>query len=161
MSEITLSFQCEDYLRQWFINDAGGSHPVRLRKNSPESSCLQFCLQPKSKAGKQPEIEGTPLIVYIPEFRYKNPDDYNYISNTGRIAFIKILKQRFDLELWNDLHQFANFGIRKDELIYAWMESHEIEPTEKNFNAIAKRLQRMRERSLSRIRVRNFRKKRK
>lgn len=161
MSDFTLSFQCEDYLRQWCIDDAGGSSPVRLRKNSPESNCLQFCLRPKSKAEPEPEIIGIPLVIYIPTFRLKNPEVYNHITNVGRKAFISILKKRFDVQLWSDLHAIQNFGIPKEDLIYAWMDSHGIEPTEKNFCAVAKRLQRIRERVLNAERVRNYRRARK
>lgn len=161
MSDFTLSFQCEEYLRQWCIDDAGGCSPIRLRKNSPESNCLQFCLRPKSKAEPEPEIEGTPLVVYIPSFRLRNPEVYNHITNVGRKAFISILRKRFDDQLWSDLHAIHNFGIRKDELIYAWMEAHGIEISEKNFCAVAKRLQRIRERVLTNQRVRNYRSARK
>lgn len=161
MSEFTLSFQCEDYLRQWCINDAGGSSPVRLRKNSPESNLLRFCLRPKSKAEPEPEIIGTPLIVYIPTFRHMNPEVYNNISSAGKKAFMKILKKRFDLQLWDDLNPIYSFGINKEDLIYAWMEAHGIEPTEKNFNSVAKRLQRIRERIQTNARVRKYRMERK
>lgn len=161
MSEITLSFQCEDYLRQWCIDDAGGSSPVRLRKNSPESNCLQFCLRPKSKAEPEPEITGIPLVIYIPSFRLRNPEVYNQITAVGRKAFLSILKKRFDDQLWGDLHSLCNFGIPKEDLIYTWMDAHGIEPTEKNFCAVAKRLQRINKRIKTNARVREYRRKRK
>lgn len=72
--------------------------------------------------------------------------------------FLSILRMRFDEQIWYDLHSIYNFGIPKEDLIYTWMESHGIDPTEKNFNAVAKRLQRLRSRTLSKVRVRNFRK---
>lgn len=158
MSDITLSFQCEDYLRQWFIHINGGSSPVRLKKNTPESNCLQFALRSKSENISSPEIDGIPLVVFIPCFRFKNPKDYNSITETGRKMFLSILRMRFDEQIWYDLHSIYNFGITKEDLIYTWMESHGIDPTEKNFNAVAKRLQRLRSRTLSKVRVRNFRK---
>ena len=55
-----------------------------------------------------------------------------------------MIRNRFDRELWNDLHNFGRIGKRQDELIYAWMEKHGIEMTETNWNAIAKRYQRQR-----------------
>lgn len=158
MSDITLSFQCEDYLRQWFINQNGGTSPVRLKKNTPESNCLQFALRSKSESDPVPEIKGEPLVVFIPSFRFKNPKDFNHITATGRRCFISILRMRFDEQIWYDMHSVYDFGIRKDEMIYAWMESHGIDLTEKNYNAVAKRLQRLRERTLTKVRVRNFRK---
>ena len=161
MSDVTLSFQCEDYLRQWCINDNGGTSPVRLRKNSPESNCLQFCLRPKTRADTPPEILGTPLIIYIPSFRFRNPEVYNNITDVGRKAFISILKKRFDDQLWNDLHSLCNFGIKKEDLIYTWMDAHGIEPSERNYCAIAKRLQRIRDRILTIARVKKYRMERK
>lgn len=164
MSDITLSFQCEDYLRQWFIHESGGVSPVTLKKNTPESNCLQFSLRSKSDKSLEEvnhDIKGEPLIVYIPTFRFKNPKDYNHITASGRKLFISILKKRFDERIWFDLHSIYNFGVRKDDLIYSWMEAHEIEQSEKNFNAIAKRLQRLRQRTLSNVRIRNFRKQKK
>ena len=47
-------------------------------------------------------------------------------------------------KLPEELHHFGKIGRRQDELIYAWMEKHRIDPTEKNWNAIAKRYQRQR-----------------
>lgn len=159
MSEITLSFQCDPYLKQWFINECGGMHPVRLRRNSPESNCLQFALRPKSAGFQDPDTGDDPLIVYIPTFRFMNPETYNRITPTGRKMFISVLRQRFDDQLWYDMHSVYNFSISKDDLIYTWMESHGIENTETNFCSVAKRLQRMRNRALSKIRVREFRRK--
>lgn len=161
MSDFTLSFECEDYLRQWCIHDAGGLSPVRLRKNSPESNCLQFCLVPKRKAEQEPEISGTPLVVIIPCFRYRNPEVYNHITAMGRKAFLGILKKRFDIQLWADLHCIYSFGLKKEDMVYAWMESHGIEPTEKNYFAVDQRLQRIRQRTLNNIRVKKYRNSRK
>lgn len=138
MSDITLSFQCEDYLRQWFIHINGGSSPVRLKKNTPESNCLQFALRSKSENISSPEIDGIPLVVFIPCFRFKNPKDYNSITETGRKMFLSILRMRFDEQIWYDLHSIYNFGIPKEDLIYTWMESHGIDPTEKKFQCCCK-----------------------
>ena len=57
---------------------------------------------------------------------------------------LNIIRNRFDIQLWEELHHFGKIGKRQDELIYAWMEKHRIDPTEKNWNAIAKRYQRQR-----------------
>ena len=54
----------------------------------------------------------------------------------------KSIRQRFVMALWQDLHKFGNIGKQRQELIYAWMEAHEIELTESNWNTIAKIYQR-------------------
>lgn len=159
MPDITLSFSCDEYLRQWFIAENGGEIPVKLRKGSPESHLLEFCLRPKTKCSDQPTPQDSDLKILIPSFRFKNPETWNAITETGRKAFIELLRRRFDLQLWQDIHTIDSLGLRTDELIYSWMESHGIEPTERNFNAIAKRLQRMRRRLQTRCRVKRFRKK--
>lgn len=79
----------------------------------------------------------------------------------GRKAFLGILKKRFDIQLWADLHCIYSFGLKKEDMVYAWMESHGIEPTEKNYFAVDQRLQRIRQRTLNNIRVKKYRNSRK
>ena len=68
-------------------------------------------------------------------------------------ALVVSIRNRFDIELWRDLHHFGKITRRQDELIYAWMEKNGIEMTEANWNAIAKRYQRQRDMYLKRERA--------
>lgn len=160
MSGTTITINAEQYLKQWYIDHRGGEHPVTLKKGSPESFFLEFALQHKknSKPAPPPPDGTEPLTITIPEFRHKPSQYYNYLSETSQTALLKILRRRFDYELWTDISPIQELIVRQDEILYAWMESHGIEPTEKNWNAIAKRLQRMRHRLRCRERMRKVRK---
>jgi hypothetical protein len=63
---------------------------------------------------------------------------YNHLSESSKEHLIHCLKIRFAIALWNDLFKFGNIGKQKQDLIYAWMDAHDIEDTETNWNAISK-----------------------
>lgn len=133
----------EPYLKQWFIHEQGGEYPVSLVRGSVESCMLQLFLENK-KAETADIVDEKTLAIRIPSFKRKDPRTYNYLPPMAKVALHKCIKNRFDVQMWQDLHQFSNLGIQIDDLIYAWMEKHGIELTETNWNAIAKRYQRKR-----------------
>ncbi|MBD5273404.1 MAG: hypothetical protein HDS36_00855 [Bacteroides sp.] len=166
MPEITLSIPCEAYLSQWFLNDSGGAQPIRLRKFSPEHHLLRVLLVNKnlSNLSRNPAIVGQTecahnpkLEIIIPSFKGMPPEIYNHITPRGEKVFTDLLRKRFDLELFQDMIPVLQYAPRRDELIWAWMESHNIEPTETNYLAIDKRLQRMLNRLRTRQRVADYR----
>lgn len=145
--------ELEDYLAQWFINDHGGGEPVKLTRGSVESKILEVYLAPLP-AGAAPDLPGPgDVAILIPTFRAKPATTYNHLPKHARAALLNVIRERFDIQLWQDLHVFGKISKRQDELIYAWMEKHGIEMTDKNWNAIAKRYQRQREVYLSRDRA--------
>lgn len=133
----------EPYLKQWFVHEQGGDYPVNLVRGSVESDMLRLFLENKS-ADSLPVIDDRTLAINIPCFKKKDPRTYNYLPPMAKVALHKCIKNRFDVQMWQDLHHFSNLGIQIDDLIYAWMEKHGIELTETNWNAIAKRYQRKR-----------------
>ena len=144
MSNICIYIDLDNYLAQWFINSRGGTTPVSLERASVESKILEVFLQ-KRPENVPPDIDTTGKVaIYIPTFRHRPAETYNFLPKHARSALLVSIRNRFDIELWNDLHHFGAIGSRQDELIYAWMEKHNIEPTEANWNAIAKRYQRQR-----------------
>lgn len=157
--KICLGFECEDYLAQWYIHKCGGESPVRLVRGTPEFLVLRFSLRPKREAEVVHRVDGCPLIIQIPNYRGMNIETYNYLPDRCREAFLKILKERFDIDLWRDLYEIWELGVGKSESIYAWMISNGIDPSEKNWNAVSKRLSRMRARLLTKYRVRRHRNK--
>lgn len=133
----------EPYLKQWFVHEQGGEYPVNLMRGSVESNMLfQFLINKKTE--DMPVIDERTLAINIPSFKKKDPRIYNYLPPMAKVALHKCIKNRFDIQMWQDLHQFSNLGIQIDDIIYAWMEKHGIELTETNWNAIAKRYQRKR-----------------
>lgn len=143
----------DPYLAQWFINDHGGEVPVRLTRGSVESKILEIYLTPLPH-GVAPDF-GSPssVAVVIPSFRAKPAATYNHLPQHARAALLNVIRERFDIQLWQELHVFGKITRRQDELIYAWMEKHGIELTETNWNAIAKRYQRQRDIYLNRDRA--------
>ena len=133
----------EPYLKQWFVNEHGGEYPVNLVRGSVESDMLRLFLINK-KAESLPVIDEQTLAINIPSYKKKDPRTYNFLPPMAKVALHKCIKNRFDVQMWQDLHHFSNLGIQIDDLIYAWMENHGIELTETNWNAIAKRYQRKR-----------------
>jgi hypothetical protein len=122
--------ELEDYLAQWFIHEQGGNLPVQLTRGSVESKILEVYLTALPE-GELPQCSGEGKVaIAIPSFRNRPP--------------LNIIRNRFDIQLWKDLHQFGHISKRQDELIYAWMEKHGITINETNWNAIAKRYQRQR-----------------
>ena len=101
------------------------------------------------------------LAIYIPTFRYRPAEFYNYLPRRAYAALLLAIRNRFDIALWRDLHCFGKITKRQDELIYAWMEKNGIEMTETNWNAIAKRYQRQRDLYLQREAMKKLRNKKK
>lgn len=154
MSNICIYIEVEPYLSQWFIHEQGGEMPVRLIRGSLESKLLELYLQ-KQPQDAVPDIGAGKLAIAIPTFRNRPPEVFNFLPERATRALLGIIRNRFDVQLYTDLHCFGNIGKRQDELIYAWMEKHCIDPTETNWNAIAKRYQRMRNVYLGRDRAKN------
>lgn len=171
MLQPLLYLKTDDYLAQWFIHEQGGSQPVRLIKGSIESKLLNLFLtkQPEPEPSEDsdprevdadgepaadPEEEEAPnLIIEIPSFKNRPPEIFNYITPRAASVIVSVIRDRFDVKLWTDLYTFNNIMQRQDELIYAWMESNGIELTERNWNAIAKRYSRLRDRYRQRERA--------
>ena len=174
-SQLTLTIPCETYLAQWFIHDSGGQDPVKLRKNSPEMHLLRVLLASKSsriadqkrqpasamsaEQERQPGLPAGPagLRIIIPHFRGMPPDTYNYISPRAERIFTDLLRRRFDLRIFTDLVPVCEHVHRRDELILEWMELNGIEPEERHWFAVDKRLSRILDRMKATERVRRYR----
>lgn len=153
MSQICLYIPLEDYLAQWFVHEQGGNVPVQLTRGSVESKLLEVFLAHRP-IERLPDTPGEgKLAIAIPSFRNRPPEVFNYLPQRALNSLLNILRERFDIQLWCDLHHFGNISKRQDELIYAWMEKHGIEMTDTNWNAIAKRYQRQRDIYLHRDRA--------
>lgn len=152
MSNFCIYISLDPYLAQWFIHDQGGKQPIQLVKGSVESKILEVYIA-KRPSNIPPELYAPDKVaIALPGFRYRPAEIYNFLPNHAMAALTNAIRNRFDIELWNDLHHFGKIGRRQDELIYAWMEKHGIAQTEVNWNAIAKRYQRQRDIYLKRER---------
>ena len=139
-----LYLKLDPYLAQWWINECGGSDPVKPLRGSVEAEFLQVFLTRPPKGWIEPPHDGC-VAVDLPQFRSVDTRYHYWLSQSARDALADIIRKRFDLCMWNELFSFHNHFSRIDNLIYAFMERHGIEPTETNWNAIAKRYQRKRD----------------
>lgn len=144
---MTVFLSLEPYLAQWFINDCGGEVPVRLKRGSAECDILEALLQTPPKDGSYtPQLapmEGQVEIV-LPNFKRKDTRYYYYLSPRAAVVLHACIRNRFNVQLWKDLHTIGNVTKRNDIAISTWMKAHNIEDDEKNWNTIAKILQRKR-----------------
>jgi len=153
VSNFCIYLHIDDYLKQWFIHEHGGEVPVHLTRGSVESKILEVYLT-HLPDDRLPEMDGDgKLAIAIPSFRNRPPEVFNYLPPRALSSLLSVIRNRFDIQLWNDLHHFGKISKRQDELIYAWMEMHGIELSETNWNAIAKRYQRQRNIYMKRIRA--------
>lgn len=153
MSDICIYIPLEDYIAQWFVHEQGGTVPVRLTRGSVESKLLEVYLTHRPD-DLLPDVQGEgKLAIAIPSFRNRPPESLNYLPQHALKSLLNIIRDRFDVQLWKDLHSFGKITNRQDELIYAWMEKHGIDLNETNWNTIAKRYQRQRKIYLMRKRA--------
>ena len=127
-------------------------------KGSPISQFLRVFLRHKNTRPQNPK-ENTPADPYsvtmkirIPHFPGRDPQYYNYLSPIAESQLRDLIRSIFEVELFSDFTKISNFNIPVNEYIYSWMDAHGIEPEEKNWLAISKRLQLLRMRDRDRTR---------
>ena len=144
LPEYTIELPMEPYLKQWVINEFGGA-AVSFPKNSVENHILEIFLIRKPHFTRRDEPSDDTLTILLPYFKYKDVRQFNYLPNSGMYALHKCIRSRFIINLWNDLHTFGHIGKMKQDIIWAWMESHGIEMTDTNWNTIDKLYMRKRQ----------------
>ena len=150
--EISFSVNVPPYLRQWAISTMGGE-PVRFKKGSALNSFLKIVVRHKRENESDMREDGN-LRIIIPSYPGKDPRYFNFIPAKSRSAVIQMLRDLFDVELYREMSQFHNATSRKNDILAAWMEAKGIEVDDRNWNAVAKRLQILRARVTDRERKR-------
>lgn len=143
----TIFLSLEPYLAQWLIHESGGTTPVQIKRGSAESDILEMNLKPQPKdpdyIPQLRPLEGQ-VAIELPCFKYKDIRTYNYLDKRGEQLLKHCIRTRFLCQLWHDLMTVRNVVRRTDETIIEWMSEHGIEYDDRNWNAIAKILQRKR-----------------
>lgn len=151
MSAYCIYLKMPSYLRQWFIHRHGGNDPVTLIRGSIESKLLQRAtvqLPPGEKPLTRQEGE---VAIEIPYYKSHDPRIYNHITETGKRAIVERIKDDFDIDVWEYLHDFGKIGRQQKDLIYLFMEQRGIHEDGTCWDAIAKIYQRLRNLYLDRI----------
>lgn len=142
---MTFFLDIEPYLAEWFIFANGGEVPVKLAKGSIESKYLELFLSKPPKDTAYP-LKRRGVEIEIPAYRYKPAMYWWWLSPRGERALEGIIRSRFDVQLWQDIHRVENCRELLQDILTAWMEANGIEPTDRNYNAVSKRYMRLRKR---------------
>lgn len=141
----TVFITLEPYLAQWLIHQTGGQQLIRMKKGSVENAVLQLLVtKPPKDKDWRPQLKPEPgqVEIVLPYNHFKNIRYNFYLPKKAELLLHQILRNRFKVQLWNDLHKVSNVNKQKDGIISKWMEDHGIEDNDKNWNTIAKILQR-------------------
>lgn len=149
---VLLHVKFETYLAQWLINDNGGYTPIVFPKYSIENRILKTYLipLPPNALPNLPSEDSLPIV--IPQYKYGDPKRINYLPVAAMRLLHDAIRERFSIELWTALHQFGHIGKKRQDVLIAWMQSHNIEVTDTNFNALIKIYDRQRDSYLARLR---------
>lgn len=151
MSDYCVYLKMPSYLRQWFIHRHGGGNPVQLIRGSIESKLLQRATIKMPQGVMPPRQQEGEVAINIPYNKKHDPRFYNYITETGKNALISRIKEDFDIDVWEYLHDFGKVGAQQKDLIYLFMEQRGIKEDGTCWDAIAKIYQRLRKNYLTNI----------
>lgn len=143
----TVFLNLEPYLAQWLKHESGGEYPIKLKRGSAEADILECYLRPQPKTdGYVPQLrpEEGQVEVVLPCFKRKDIRTYNYLPPKAAVFLQECIRNRFRVSLWKDLYTIGNLTKRTDITISDWMAKHGIENDDRNWNTIAKILQRKR-----------------
>lgn len=143
----TIFLTLEPYLAQWLIHENEGIYPIPIKRASAEANILQYYLQKQPRnPDYRRQIKALPgqVEILLPVFRMTETRTHNYLPPRGEMALHQCIRNRFKVALWKDLHTVGNVVQRTDIVISDWMEKHGIEVDDKNWNTVAKILQRSR-----------------
>lgn len=143
----TIFLSLEPYLAQWLAHQCGGFHPITLKRGSAECDILQLHLQLQPKDRDYiPQVKPLPgqVEIVLPFFKHKDIRSYNFLPQKGQRALHECIRNRFLVALWKDIQTIGNITKRTDKTIEQWMIENGIEPDDRNWNTIAKILQRKR-----------------
>lgn len=157
MSDICIYLKMPPYLRQWFVHRHGGNEPVTLIRGSIESKMLQRATVPLPPNTAPLTKQEGEVAICLPYNKSHDPRTYNHITEIGKRAMVERIKDDFDLDLWDYLHDFGKIGEQQKDLIYLFMEQRGIHEDGSCWDAIAKIYQRLRQVYLSKNRQKNKR----
>lgn len=149
MSKYCIYLKVPDYLDQWLRHDFWNPYSgrVEFERGSNSHSILSRYLR-KEPPGYDPGDTSGLLPVEVPTFKGMNPDQHNYLIEEGKKALVSALKRNFKALLDRELSVFFAQDVVITDIIYAFMASHGIENTERNWETIRQMYKRLRDKSI-------------
>lgn len=149
MSQFSVYIQAPDYLDQWLRHeywDPETSRVVFPRGSAPRA-VLYSVLRKAPRNWRPPSDTARLLPVEVPTFKGINPSTFNYLRPTGQAALVSTCKKLFRAMLFKELHVLFDHEVQITDVIYDFMDSHGIERTERNWEAIRQMYARMRKKN--------------
>lgn len=157
MSDYCVYLRLPSYLRQWFIHRHSGEEPVDLIRGSIESKMLQRATVQLPYGESPARKQDGETAIRIPYSKSHDPRTYNHITKTGKSALLCRIKEDFDIDVWEFLHDFGKVGQQQKDLIYLFMEQRGIKEDGTCWDAIAKIYSRLRKNYLTNLSRKNKR----
>lgn len=145
MSDFTIAIKLTPYLREWFIHENGGHYPVKLIKNSTESTIVEYFLKERPTDAKS--VEDANCLIYIPTYKNLDVRKFNYLAPKAVNALESAILNRFKIQMWKELHKLENCYVDIGNAICAYMEDHGISGVrgDTNWESIRQMYYRMRQ----------------
>lgn len=142
MNEYYIYLKVEPYLAQWLCNAFG--NPIVLPKDTPEIRLIKRFLD-KTPSDKKPDMKlDSNVQVVIPWSKEKDPRVYNYLSPRAKMMLVESFETIFLNNLWTELGDIQNINCSLTNVIYSWLEKHEI--SEEHWETIRQKYYRIRKR---------------
>lgn len=151
MSNYCIHLNLPSYLHQWLQHDYWNNmtQRVEFERGSNLHSILSTFLR-KQPAGYLPGDTSGLLPIAVPTFKGMNPDQHNFLGKDGKKALISAIRRNFKTLVDRELSVFYSADVTIIDIIYAFMELHGIDRTEKNHEAIRQIFKRQRDKNLKR-----------
>lgn len=117
---------------------------IRFPMGSAENDILEYSLTTQPADIPVPLKSPDSLAIEIPYFKTKDPRYYNFLPPRAKKALERTIYIRFRIELWNELHTFDSLSHNLSDLIWTFMEKHEIADDPKSWETIRQMYFRMR-----------------
>lgn len=149
MSNYCIYLKVPTYLDQWLRHDYWNpvTDRVEFERGSNLHSILSTFLRKEPTGYERGDVSDL-LPVEVPTFKGMNPDQHNYLSHEGKKALISAIKRNFKTLIDRELSVFYFADVTIIDIIYAFMEKHGIDKTEKNHEAIRQMYKRQRDKNL-------------
>lgn len=149
MSQYNVYIKVPAYLEQWLRHDFWNpiSCRVEFERGSNCHSILSRFLRRRPENYIATDISNL-LPVEVPTFKGMNPDQHNFLIAEGEKALVSAIKRNFKTLLDRELSCFFIRDVVITDIIYAFMASHGIEQSEKNWETIRQMFKRLRDKSI-------------